>query len=259
MLLPQYIYTLSVLRYKRLLRELPIKRQRHYVPFIILCHPRSGSTLLHTYLNSHPAIVSKGEKLIRDQRNRDGLPDSIYISKEVFDPQPTLIRAVGIKFFVDLVSYEGEQALVDELNRMEDLKIILLKRRNPLRMVLSDKIAQKTGQMSAWRSRHSLSLAERQVRLNPETCVSSLKSKAQQFTRAESAFISPQRLTVFYEDLVSQNTATLKRVQQFLEVPYRRLYTLLRQQNPEPLRELISNYDELERGLAGSEWAKFLE
>ncbi len=52
-------------------------------------------------------------------------------------------------------------------------------------------------------------------------------------------------LEVFYEDVLEQRDEVFNQVQSFLGVPPKRLTVTLRRQNPEPLRELLENYDEL--------------
>lgn len=50
---------------------------------------------------------------------------------------------------------------------------------------------------------------------------------------------------MFYEDLVEQRQDVLRKTQSFLGVAPTPLSVTLRKQNPEPLRQLIANYDEL--------------
>ena len=61
----------------------------------------------------------------------------------------------------------------------------------------------------------------------------------------DKIFDQHPRLTVFYEDIVDHRDRVHGQVQEFVGVKPRRLKVTMRQQNPEPLRELLSNYDEL--------------
>ena len=58
-------------------------------------------------------------------------------------------------------------------------------------------------------------------------------------------FRDHQLLTLFYEDLVENREEVFRQVQEFLGVEPGPLEVALRKQNPEPLPELLSNYDEL--------------
>ncbi len=59
---------------------------------------------------------------------------------------------------------------------------------------------------------------------------------------------------------LSENAGrTLGRVQSFLDLEPRSLASTTRQQDPEPLRELIENYDELKAAFAGTPEAAFFD
>lgn len=259
MYLTTYLRTLSVLRYKQLLQWLPLRQTQDYTSFVVLCHPRSGSTLLHTYLNSHPAVISKGEEVISDLRQYPERIDINYLQQQVFHPQPMPVKAVGIKLFVNFVAQPKAKILIDQLNELPKLKVILLKRKNPLRIILSNKIAEKTGQMSAWIKAQDLAIEDRRIHLPPGECLALLDQMESEFIQAEQSLPRPERLTIYYEDLVSQREVTPGQIQHFLQVPHRHLFSLLRQQNPETFYELISNYEELSDSLKGSRWGHLLD
>lgn len=48
---------------KHITRHLPFWRHPHYVPFVLLSHPRSGSICVHNVINLHPRILLVGEEL----------------------------------------------------------------------------------------------------------------------------------------------------------------------------------------------------
>ena len=57
-------------------------------------------------------------------------------------------------------------------------------------------------------------------------------------------FCEHPALTLFYEGLVVDSSNVFNQAQAFLGVEPKPLTVTLRRQNPEPLRELILNYDE---------------
>jgi hypothetical protein len=63
---------------------------------------------------------------------------------------------------------------------------------------------------------------------------------------------------VFYEDLVAR-PELFDDVQSFLGIDHAPLPVASRRQNPEPLRDLLSNYDELRAAFVGTEYAGFFE
>ena len=62
-----------------------------------------------------------------------------------------------------------------------------------------------------------------------------------------------------YEDLVDHYDATLESVQTFPGLDPRSVAPLTRQQNPQPLRELLANYDELYSAFAGTAAAAYFD
>ncbi len=61
--------------------------------------------------------------------------------------------------------------------------------------------------------------------------------------------------TLFYEDLAEHQEEAFRQAQDFLGVEPGPLNVTLRKQNPEPLPELLSNYDELRAAYRYSEHA----
>ncbi len=62
-------------RKKQLLNALPFYSYTGYTPFLIMGHPRTGTSLLHTYLNAHSGILSLNEVLSEVQ-------DSQFLKKK---------------------------------------------------------------------------------------------------------------------------------------------------------------------------------
>ncbi|MGB2694804.1 MAG: hypothetical protein WBD55_06400, partial [Dehalococcoidia bacterium] len=76
--------------------------------------------------------------------------------------------------------------------------------------------------------------------------------------RSDEVFAGHPLLTVFYEDLVAR-PELFDDVQSFLGIEPAGLPVASRRQNPEPLRELLSNYEELRAAFADTEHAGFFE
>ena len=67
------------------------------------------------------------------------------------------------------------------------------------------------------------------------------------------------RLTLFYEELVKERKRAFNEAQSFLGVKPRGLGIITRRQNPEPLRELIANHDELYEAFKDTAEAAFFD
>jgi hypothetical protein len=208
-----------------------------------------------------------------------------FLHERVFCRHPEEIRAVGFKFHYG--HHWDFPGLLDALVEDRDIKVLHLRRRNALRTLVSLKFAEKTGiwleaETKATRAnllkalRHPFKAAGRvrrslqrpdqpKARPRPRVAVSPeelLEFTVQMNMRAKSfdeLFQQHPSMTVFYEDLVDQPETAYGRAQTFLGVEPASLTVTLRRQNPEPLRELIENYDELYAALKDTPVASLLD
>lgn len=253
---PRASFWLRIINFlKRNLSRLPFFRHPHYTPFLLLSHHRSGSTWVHTALNSHPRILSVGEELRIYFSRQKGTEE---LKKFFRQPQSRLVQALGCKLFYE-DAYTPEGLLFWEYWRKKRYKVIHLQRRNLLRIVVSEEIAR---QQQHWSSTEDSSLpgTEKAVEFLPEVLMqrmAHIENLQEVFSRQLKDY--PKVLTVWYEDLVAEPEAQFERMQHFLGVAPRALFTLLIRQNPEPLQELLLNYDELQLYLKGNKWESFLE
>ena len=234
-------------------RALSVFGHSDYVRFIILTRSRTGSTLLRSYLNSHPNIFVEGEIFGR-LRGRD----PIARLRAAFGRQPLYIRAKGFKIFYYHPLDARADELWDGLEAHEDVKVIHLTRRNVLRTLLSRKIA---GIERAY-------VGNRFDAVDPESkrIVMTVSELADGFRQtrewelgAANRFRKHPTLDVTYEELASLPQETFGRVLAFLGQDYRALRTGMTRQNAESLRYLIRNYDELKAGFAGSPWEPYFD
>lgn len=267
------------------------------VRFIVLCGPRTGSTMLTTALNSHPAIVCFNEIFnftlpaidfaVEGYDGRD--PDVIALRKEdpatfmenhVFSGHPPHIQAAGFKFMYDhFWEFDG---LIEALQAMPGLRVIHLTRRNQVRAFLSFKIASSTG---AWRRTRPRPLATRigatlahperilpslrrrlgsasdttSVALSPSECIEYIETRLEQEAHFERLFADHERLPMQYEDMLDDRQSQFARAQAFLGVASRDLRESVERQNPGKMRELIANYGELADALASTPYAWMLK
>jgi hypothetical protein len=269
-----------------------------YTRFIILCSARSGSTMLSSALNSSSEIVcfrelfnaavhfidfdvegyqrdSVEDRALRDKDFRE------FIERRIFCAHGEDVRAVGFKAMYDHIwVFEG---LSEYLAAQPDIRVIHLQRRNPLRSFVSLRIAETSGNWvepllpprAPWVPgpvrrairpfRRALSairhpaLEPKAVTLSPEECRFYFSWAEEKTNEYGDQFREHPILTLYYEDLARHPRAELERVQRFLGLPPRSLPIGTLRQNPEPLRELLANYDELRETFAGTEFAVFFD
>ena len=209
----------------------------------------------------------------RTRRDRDF---TSFLRERIYCSQPEEIRAVGFKTLYG--QFWGFRGLLEHLVDDAEIRVLHLKRRNILRMLVSLKMAQATG---VWveiggskftlanllrASRHPLRAAAKLPRLlrppmlagkpRRETLrvrVTITKDELFKFiirTKSKAGHLDDRfqehpRLTLFYEDMLEQRVEVFNQVQTFLGVEPTPLAVTLRRQNPEPLRDLLENYDHL--------------
>jgi hypothetical protein len=76
---------------------------------------------------------------------------------------------------------------------------------------------------------------------------------------AMNRFRNHPTLQISYEDLVGHAREANAKLLGFLGLPEGTLRTGLRQQNPESLRELITNYDELKSAFLHTPWYSYFD
>lgn len=197
-----------------------------------------------------------------------------FLDERIFCRHPEEVRAVGFKYhYAQVWGYRGlrERLVVDT-----EIRVVHLRRRNLLRMLVSREIAAETG---VWFAEPRTDLTPRRVLTRiwarlPNAVRMPLRAARRRLSNApkrsqKSLTIAPEelrsfiirtkltadhfdkvfgqhpQLTVFYEDILDDRERVLGHVQAFIGVEPRRLKVTMRQQNPEPLRELLANYDEL--------------
>lgn len=246
--------------------------QQDYCKFIVLGRGRSGSNFLATSLETHPNIVSFGEvfnNLARSKGTvhfryagyngssqkqvqlRDKQPLK-FIDESLFSPMPKAIQAVGFKLFY-YHAQEPDWHPVWAHLRAAGVRAIHIQRQNLLESLVSEEIAQTT---KTWSNRGHQKRAEdapKQIELPIDTCRTYFESIQKQ--RDKHANFFADTLDLHYEDLRNDYTGELRRVQEFLGVPYHDVTSPLIKQSKRPVHETVSNFSELEREFSGTPWA----
>jgi len=238
-------------RWRGLYRRLA--RHREYRRFIVLTRSRTGSNMLISCLGSHPAIHAEGEIFQRMNGRTSG-----EILDAVFGDRPRRIRAVGFKIFYYHPLDAPRVGVWDVLQAMRELHVIHLRRRNLLRTLVSRKIA---GARDIWCSldedRAGGVEAGKQVTMTADELRAGFRQTREWEDECLRMFRVQPLLEVVYEDFVADPQVQFRRITDFLGLPYRPPQTSLRRQNPEPLRRLVINFEELAREFSGTEWAAF--
>ena len=257
-----------------------------YRRFVVLSGPRTGSTLVQEALDSSPEIICFGEifnqhlgfidyrmegyeSTTADMDLRAANPGA-FLRKRIFTEPATSVRAVGFKFHYD--HFWGFPGLTQALQQDRDLLLVHLRRRNALRVIVSSKIAEKTGvyfESAGTRTGLLGAMARTLRRLRPRPSQASAKviispAELRQAVLEsdltamhwEEIFKHHEILRLSYEDLMPDPTLEFDRLQSFLGVGPSKLKIRVMRQNPQPLPHLIENYTDLAAAFRGSdvEW-----
>ena len=207
------------------------------------------------------------DRALRDRDFRAFLRERIYCR------HPDEVEAVGFKLLVfgQAGSFDG---LLPHLAEDRQIRVLYLRRRNVLKRLVSLKLAMATGvwadlpkpgltpAMVLRAARRPLRAATKlpkilqrakprpkvvrpRVSVSEEELFGAIIGARQNAAHYHDLFRDHTILELFYEDLVEQQDETFRQAQEFLGVEPGPLEVALRKQNPEPLPELLSNYDEL--------------
>ena len=226
---------------------------REYRKFIVLTRGRTGSNMLLEMLNSHPNIYTKPEILMWLRgRSIDEILNRIYTRV------PQRIKAIGFKIFYPHPIDDNTGIVWEKLKEINDLHIIHLKRRNLLKTLASIKIAHKTKVFRQIRD-IDIPLSRKQIEFTSEELVTELERlKNWEDTFAE-VFRLHKMIEIYYEDLVEDPKTEFLNILNFLDLKPALIHISIKKQNPEPLSELITNYNELKQKLMNTKWAYCFE
>lgn len=224
--------------------------------FVIIGHPRSGSTLLTSALREHPSIRMYGEVFQDDLEARkeslspldkvyqDGADGATYLNQVIFaknnDPD---LRATGFKLFYTQARESAARSAWGYLRERTDILVIHLVRDNTLDAFVSLLEAEKSGnwvlELNQERSMHTL------VHIDHERCLKFLDEIFVYREWVRYAFRFHQVLELSYErHLVANFDIALNDVQEFIEVPCQQLPILLKKQGVGTVETRVVNYNE---------------
>jgi hypothetical protein len=228
--------------------------------FVILAAPRTGSNMLCTLLDSHPEILCHHEVfnptgIYYALGLRDGSFNLGTLAERDRDPLAFLGRlwasdqghtCVGFK-----MTHRQNEAVFLSLLANERIKKIVLRRRNRVRTFVSRKIAETTG---VWEAYHPADLPQvpPPVHVNMEQLVEHIRQDEAYYAGIDGSLRASgqEALPMSYEDLMNVDARRI--ALRFLEVGDGHgagLTVKSIRQNPAPLAELVSNFDELEQSL----------
>jgi len=232
--------------------------------FVILAAPRTGSNMLCTLLNSHPAILChhelfnpRGILVALDYRDRP--PELGSLAERDRDPLRFLDRVWQLPLGANHIGFKVTRGQADPVIRhvLRDPSVskIILRRGNRLKTFVSQLVAEHTDQWEAYQDGPPMS---------PSTMVRVGVPALQEHTKLNDVFYEDLQdalesgrqpyMELLYEDLGSRGDHT--RALEFLGLtpPHPLLSAASMKQGGGDLRTMITNFDELDEVLRGTEY-----
>ncbi|MGL5836805.1 MAG: Stf0 family sulfotransferase [Waterburya sp.] len=241
-----------------------------YQKFVIICRKRTGSNFLVSLLQSHPKIRAFGEVFGDDEQIHWGYPsyssakvlqtrkrDPIkFLDQIVFRDFLKSTKVVGFKLLYQEEQNFSKKTICEYLQKIKNLNVIHLKRRNILANYVSWQIAKKT---DVWILLKHQKNPKPTLEIDYEDCLKYFQKTKALEKEHENFFSnhSKQIHTLYYEDLVTNTEKEIQEIQQFLGVESLPLTPYTQKQEQRPLKEIITNYDELKEKFKDTPWQSF--
>jgi len=241
------------------------------IKFILLGQGRSGSSLITEGLAEHPDVRIAGEVFHSDEEGRrlafqalngvepdgereaqyyrDGADAWQFLEQTVFDaPLGSGVQAAGFKmFYLHARRNPVEKRDWRYLLANDDIRVIHLIRENMLESYISLRVAFLTGEWERFKGTNAPRKEQPRLRLEPKECEVYFNQELAWRKWARESFRAHPFLEIKYErDVCARFADVMNEIHDFIDVPRRRASQILEKQAQRPLREAITNYEELE-------------
>jgi hypothetical protein len=179
-----------------------------------------------------------------------------FLDRRVFCGMPRRVSAVGLKLLYAKSRNELWTTVRDELARSPEVRTIHVKRGNTLRAHLSNVQRLQHGR---WKDISGFAEKLPPVELSYGECVDAFSATREWEEEHDRLFPADRRIDVIYERLCADYVAEIRRLTEFLDVPFEPVSPLTHKQGQSRLREAIANYDELRERFRHSPWERFFE
>jgi len=234
---------------------------------------RSGSTVLGDILNQHPRIFWDSEiyeRLLPQWTTQVSALDIRDLSEDPLQFLKNRMRQAGSRFYGFEVKFFQLKLLnlklSDYINDLQKLGVnyfIILERKNYLRAIVSSVIAHQTlllHQSKQDRPKlHQVKLEIDNIKIdrNAKPLISYLWEYHEDFRKLEKFLSGKNVLKLSYEDdVMASPLSAYERVCNFIGIESRKVSVRFSKTNPFKLREIITNFEEVEQTLSGTlfEW-----
>ncbi len=244
--------------------------------FIIICAPRTGSTMLRMALNSHPHIICHGEVISlhgkpnlgrKYQKKIDKTSDELatirsqdpvhFLYKYVLNHHQKNCEAVGVKIKYRQLEEEFNN-ICQEIVNDKTISIIHLTRKNLLKRYISNKLAgaQKTPTVI---TDSTAKKEQPKIVINVQDCLENISSVKEAEIRFREQFKNHKLVEIVYEDLIADQNNQIKKLQNFLGINPIDLQVKTVKINSDNLEDIVENYQELVMAIKETPYVQYLD
>lgn len=238
--------------------------------YAIVSHQRSGTHWLLSLLRSHPACFGVGEVLLNREtkynyyaflgRLAASDPGIVFPSGQVSGwqaflnslPVPSGVNAVAILHYNQIEMLPNRLVL----HILSTTRMVHLVRENVLRSMVSDLAAvhRKTLPPELVSPGAPISIT-----LPADSLVQELQRQEQEIADWRKLLAPVTACELTYENLVADTSGECGKVLAALRLPPHDLSSGLQRMTPQPLREVVANFEEVAAVLAGTRFAPMLD
>lgn len=251
-----------------------IDGRKHPIRAIILTTQRTGSTFLVGCLRSHPQINCITELLVGAHLE----PPAAVRSSRIFTKAARFLMSGGwfptramkrfyassdkpVSIFKAMYNQVSNPLTLGYLKRDKDLCVLHLRRHNLLKMHVSQ-LLMPTKRNAIWEPHTTEPLPPVNIRVDPAVALEQMYKARLQYQKFEDTFADHRRLAVVYEDLIENQRlrpSEGRRICDFFGIDDYSMQSSLIKLNPESLREMVTNYDQLAAVISRTEFADLLD
>ena len=234
--------------------------------FVIFTNGRTGSNLLVSLLRAHPHFRVHSEVFGEHQIDVKGIRRMIarrgpvrYLDRCF--RRMTIERYVGIKMlYYNVEENYGVKRGVPGLSALKpvilsdpDMMFIHLKRKNHVNRLISNALAQASGQFL------NGSYLDEQIRVDLDWAESELQRMRRWECEFDAELPADRTFELTYEDLIQDRAKAMSELFDFFDADQIPVTSPMKKQGKRPHCESIKNYDELKSRFAKTEFAPMFE
>lgn len=241
---------------------------------IVLTTQRTGSTFLVECLRSHPEVYCPGEMLAGGHvhipglvyRSRYATKAYRYLTSGAVFPTRMMDRYFArtdrpVMAFKAMYNQIRPPWTLRYLREHTEIRVLHLRRHNLLKQYVSHALIH-VKRDDHWDPHTTAPVKPASIVVSTEDALRYLRRLRAEHDAHERMFAHHPRLSLTYESMIDGNAlaaGVARDICDFLSIAQQPMHSKLVKLNPERLREMITNYDEVSRRIRQTEFADLLD